>query len=887
MGYWFRKYKWVIVFGLIVLACGIFVFFRWYPPEGEISQAPPEESVMVSPPFDPEANRIERSQLPPPPDVDPQEWPEKIVYKTPEGMDRIIVRFKFGVEEPRQKEIIEQYGGRLLDGFDASPYSKSLFIPEARKADLGRDPEIFEIEDDEPKEMFLTQIVPAGVIQVQAPPAWNKKITGAGIKVAVIDSGIDLLNADFSNVDQSCSWSAFDSQNLTINSQKNSHGSLVASIVAAQNNTNGVVGVAPGATLCFFRVGDDEEKMAWSGVIRAVERAAQSGAHVVNLSLGGTSEPPELKTAIDIALAANIVVVASAGNPDQGQILYPAKYPGVIAVSNVDAANVKPSSYPNGPEISLVARGIGIFAACPPGGNRCDDQPNLSERTAYFTDGGTSSASPHVAGAVALLLTQKINPKYDANKDGQWQRGEVAKVLTDTATDLGPRGKDDAYGYGFLNIPKALAAGTAGSCTGTAPAQATLCSGDDTGLETDTPRALVNACTDTKKCEYTCASGFVPQNGSCVKKQETEEIIAPPPGSTSSGKGLVPCGRTVDDPTTAINEDAPCTICHLVLGVEGIIQWGLKVMTYIAIAVIVAMAILYIVSAGNEGLMETAKKGITASLVGFAVMLGAWLIVNTVITIFADTSDSSKPLATLRSNGAFRFTCDVQSNAGSASGVTANPGTTTSGGRGGTGAGGAACTDPVAFKNSLSQGGKVCDGTCRKGKCNFPANITAAIENNSGGADVKIVKSVVCRESTGNPNATNQKGGVTSCGLMQVNWNEVPGNTSCAGPAKNLFDPIINIQEGVRVLNKKIADQSRAAGAYSSAGVTPQQMAFAAYNCCANGDRPNDASRDCPTQEGWPSLPKWACPIKPGAGDSNMCTVKDYACDVEACAALY
>ena len=84
-------------------------------------------------------------------------------------------------------------------------------------------------------------------------------------------------------------------------------------------------------------------------------------------------------------------------------------------------------------------------------------------------------------------------------------------------------------------------------------------------------------------------------------------------------------------------------------------------MTFIAIAVIVAMAIFYIVSTGNEGMMQTAKGGITAALVGFAIMLAAWLIVNTTLRIFTATI----PGLTVSSTG-FSFTCDTTSSAGSA-----------------------------------------------------------------------------------------------------------------------------------------------------------------------------------------------------------------------------
>lgn len=129
--------------------------------------------------------------------------------------------------------------------------------------------------------------------------------------------------------------------------------------------------------------------------------------------------------------------------------------------------------------------------------------------------------------------------------------------------------------------------------------------------------------------------------------------------------GLIPCGRTPNlqnangdpDLSTAINESDKCTICHVIIGGQGIMNWGLKVMTYIAITVIVAMAVMYIVSAGDNEMMTTAKGGIKASLVGFAIMLGAWLIINTTLRIF-----SANISGLTVTNGGFGFSCDLKSN---------------------------------------------------------------------------------------------------------------------------------------------------------------------------------------------------------------------------------
>lgn len=139
--------------------------------------------------------------------------------------------------------------------------------------------------------------------------------------------------------------------------------------------------------------------------------------------------------------------------------------------------------------------------------------------------------------------------------------------------------------------------------------------------------------------------------------------IAPPSPSADS-PSLIPCGRNIDDKNTGdIDETKPCTLCHIVLGGQKLISWGLRIMSIIAITVIFAMGVLYILSAGNSSMMETAKGGMIASLIGFAVMLSAYLIVNVVLTILVDTASPDKPFLNLTATpGYFNFACDITSN---------------------------------------------------------------------------------------------------------------------------------------------------------------------------------------------------------------------------------
>ncbi len=117
---------------------------------------------------------------------------------------------------------------------------------------------------------------------------------------------------------------------------------------------------------------------------------------------------------------------------------------------------------------------------------------------------------------------------------------------------------------------------------------------------------------------------------------------------------LVVCGRS----TGTAEEKAPCTICHLIVGGKGVIDYGLGLMTFAAMAIMVAMAIFYIVSAGDEGMMSTAKSGIKAALIGMVVMLTAWLMVSVVLGLLAKNGTVA---GLTNAGGVFKVDCDTTS----------------------------------------------------------------------------------------------------------------------------------------------------------------------------------------------------------------------------------
>lgn len=178
--------------------------------------------------------------------------------------------------------------------------------------------------------------------------------------------------------------------------------------------------------------------------------------------------------------------------------------------------------------------------------------------------------------------------------------------------------------------------------------------------------------------EPTCAIESNCQSAVCPPGQEDESCSAncptskphyckttTTPSTTCSGSenaGLVPCGRTCDDPNTENDETKICTLCHLLLLIQNITDWIFMVMTYIAFAVLVAMGILYIVSTGKPQLTGMAKNGIWTALVGFAIVLLGWVAVNVVLFVLADGAlGTDTANFSVKTNGKwFEYKCDTQ-----------------------------------------------------------------------------------------------------------------------------------------------------------------------------------------------------------------------------------
>jgi len=272
-----------------------------------------------------------------------------------------------------------------------------------------------------------------GIFAIGADRVWSTT-TGAGVIVAVVDSGSGPHPDLAENLLPGRSFlnSVETPEGDDINTS--GHGSHVAGIIAAAaNNGIGGSGVAPHARILPIRVLNQAGEGTTGPVASGVRYAADNGAKVINLSLGGTSDSSNLTEAIQYATDKGALVVAAAGNGGPNDVpKWPAALDLTIAVTAVDPANKATIFDQRGDYIDISAPGTEIVSTA---------------KGDYFTESGTSMAAGFVAGAAALLFAAE--PRVT--------NAQVRDILLRTATDIGEPGRDVTFGFGLINMVAALA----------------------------------------------------------------------------------------------------------------------------------------------------------------------------------------------------------------------------------------------------------------------------------------------------------------------------------------------------------------------------------------------------------------------------------------------
>lgn len=278
---------------------------------------------------------------------------------------------------------------------------------------------------------------------LNVPRAWDVTMGDPSVVVAVVDTGIDLNHPDLR--DRLVSGVSF-VPGTAGPMDDNGHGTHVAGIIAATgNNGQGVVGVAPNCRLMPVKVLDTNGEGNTSDIVSGIVWAAEHGARVINLSLGGGGGGKALESAVAYAQRKGCVVVAAMGNDGSNLQAYPASYPGVIAVGSVDEGDTRSDFSNFGRWISVTAPGGEIYSTMPTYRTTLMDQDPGAD-IGYGTLSGTSMATPYVAGLVALICS--ANPRIAP--------AAVKNLLERTATDLQTPGYDSFTGYGRVDAARAL-----------------------------------------------------------------------------------------------------------------------------------------------------------------------------------------------------------------------------------------------------------------------------------------------------------------------------------------------------------------------------------------------------------------------------------------------
>jgi len=354
--------------------------------------------------------------------------------ETQTNFKKVIVGFDESPNKADEK-MIRDCGGKTKYTYHIIN-AKAVEIPEQAIENIKKNQKVEYVVDDSVVHAAVGEVTPWGVDRIGADLVWSNN-KGNGVKVAIIDTGIDKDHPDLqANIKGGFNFVS-NHHRRPADPEKwdddNGHGTHCAGIVAAVDNDIGVIGVAPEAYLYGVKVLDRTGSGYESDVIAGIQWSRDNGMQVISMSLSSSSDSSPLHEACDKAYYdAGIVVVAAAGNsgPRDNTVLYPAKYESVIAVSATDDGDSLAGFSSIGPEVELAAPGVSIYSTYKGGG--------------YATMEGTSMACPHVAGTAALVIGSRITGS-----------GAVRTHLGNTAENLGAPGKDNLYGYGLVDAFKA------------------------------------------------------------------------------------------------------------------------------------------------------------------------------------------------------------------------------------------------------------------------------------------------------------------------------------------------------------------------------------------------------------------------------------------------
>lgn len=352
--------------------------------------------------------------------------------------ERFIVTFSYETDLSSMVSVLKSDGIHVLSRLDIihgvscildSDQKDSIkSMPYVRYIDS--DAELFMLDNDIPMFSFVqnevvTQSVENidwGIQRIEAPAVWEKA-TGKDVIIGIIDTGISLLHPDLKDsvVD------GFNAINGGSYNDDNNHGTYVASVISARRNGIGIVGVAPESKLYAIKAMNKDGRGYISDIIKGCQWAIEKGVKLINMSLGSGHRSTALCETIDVLAKNNIITIAASGNEGKPNIYYPARDNVTICVGGSDI-NDKRASWSNyGQKLrenGVLAPGDWIMTA-----NRFGKWQRVS---------GTSIATPHVTGMIALIMEK-----------GYYDPEIVRKLIFEGASQFDT--PDEYNGHGIVN----------------------------------------------------------------------------------------------------------------------------------------------------------------------------------------------------------------------------------------------------------------------------------------------------------------------------------------------------------------------------------------------------------------------------------------------------
>lgn len=355
-------------------------------------------------------------------------------------LEKVIISFDDGIDY----EVLQEMGADIHSELD-SISSVIATIPSTLIMKADTDISVTPLSEEQIFKAAAQQ--PSwGYEHIKAPSALKVGYTGKNVKIAVIDSGINSQHPDLK-----VSGGASMIVGSSPFTDGNGHGTHVAGVIGALNNSYGVVGAAPDAELYSVKVLSSNGAGTLEDVLNGIQWAIDQKMDIINLSLTTGQNIENLQTMLKRANDLGIVVVAAAGNIEtintqgnftqvENDVLYPARYSTVVAVGSTTMDNSLSGFSYTGPSVELVAPGEGIYSTF--------STIKTTTQSDYKTSEGTSVSTPFAASVFAQYM--EAYPHLT--------NGQLRATVNRSAIDLGAKGRDKSFGYGLVQSLQAKAA---------------------------------------------------------------------------------------------------------------------------------------------------------------------------------------------------------------------------------------------------------------------------------------------------------------------------------------------------------------------------------------------------------------------------------------------